>query len=261
MMHSNLSTNLHHLVRHLSGSSQAAEVLGINRQQLYKYLSGLSTPSLPKLQRIARYFELEPDDLLLPPEQFLKRWRKPVRVEGLPPQVNAVFGPLLENMAQTCRDLTRYCGGYHVYTRLVAGKISRAYANNAQDGDWTMIRMDSYANSRDEVARNRPPTKLTGLVLWLGERFYIIGAQDVGKTNARLYNIILYPPALPSSNFLTGMLMTADNARTRPICTSPIVFERLNSAEPSKANLQNCGVFHEGDPRLGASIVRLLQTM
>ena len=67
--------------------------MGINRQQLNKYLSGLSMPSLATLRNIAAHFDLEPDDLLLPTDRFAARWRPPMRIEGLPPRMRQAGEP------------------------------------------------------------------------------------------------------------------------------------------------------------------------
>ena len=260
MIRNNFPVNLRQLVHHLSGTSRAAEALGINRQQLNKYLSGLTMPSLATLQGITAHLGLQPDDLLLPPGQFLARWRPPVKVDGLPPQIQEVFGVLLENMAQTRDTLAQFCGHYHVYTPLPTNpkRIGRAYAAISQHGDLTTVKMVMFATNRGETPESRPPTKVTGLVQWLGERIYINGVQNVGQTNARLYSIALYPPAVPSMPYLTGMLMTSNNARTRPIYALPIVFDRLAGKASRRADLQACGVFYKDDPRLDPGALALL---
>lgn len=260
-MHNNFPPNLRQLVRHLSGTSRAAEALGINRQQLNKYLSGLSMPSLATLQGIAEHFDLEPDDLLLPPDHFLTRWHPPMKIEGLPPQIQTVFDSLLENMAHTRGELAEFCGHYHAYSPLPTNpnRIGRICATIAQHGDLTTIRMVMYATNLGEAPGSRPPIKLTGLVQWLGERIYINGVQNVSQTNARLYNIALYPPAVPSLPYLTGMLMTTNNARTRSIYALPMVFERLAGKILRKSDLQRCGVFYKDDPKLDSGALALLQ--
>lgn len=78
------------------------------------------------------------------------------------------------------------------------------------------------------------------------------------QTNARLYSIALYPPAVPSMPYLTGMLMTSNNARTRPIYALPIVFDRLAGKALRRADLQACGVFYKDDPRLDPGALALL---
>ncbi|WP_226946357.1 helix-turn-helix transcriptional regulator [Roseobacter sp. TSBP12] len=99
-MHKVFPTNLRRLVHHYPSTSRAAEALGINRQQLSKYLSGLSMPSLATLRNIAAHFELEPDDLLLPAERFAARWRPPMRIKGLPTQMQQVITALLQTQCR-----------------------------------------------------------------------------------------------------------------------------------------------------------------
>ncbi|WP_240664448.1 helix-turn-helix transcriptional regulator [Paenirhodobacter ferrireducens] len=149
-MHKEFPANLRRLVHHYPSTSRAAEALGINRQQLNKYLSGLSMPSLATLRNIAAHFDLEPDDLLLPPDRFAARWRPPMRIEGLPPRMRQAFAALLENMAQTRRTLSQFCGCYHVCTPLRTNpdRIGRAYTVISQEGDLTLVKTIMYATSR-----------------------------------------------------------------------------------------------------------------
>jgi len=259
-MHKEFPANLRRLVHHYPSTSRAAEALGINRQQLNKYLSGLSMPSLATLRNIAAHFDLEPDDLLLPTDRFAARWRPPMRIEGLPPRMRQAVAALLENMAQTRSTLSRFCGCYHVCTPLRTNpdRIGRAYTVISQEGDLTMVKTIMYATSQGELPGSRQPIKIDGIAQWLGERIYITDAQNVGLPNARLQSIALYPPALPSMPFLTGLLMTTNNARTRPIYSAPIVFKRLAGKKPKKADIEACGVFYRNDPRLDPAMIALL---
>jgi len=259
-MHKVFPTNLRRLVHHYPSTSRAAAALGINRQQLSKYLSGLSMPSLATLRNIAAHFELEPDDLLLPAERFAARWRPPMRIKGLPTQMQQVITALLQNTVQTRSILARFCGCYHVCTPLRSNpdRIGRAYTVISQEGDLTLVKTIMYATSQGALVRSRHPIKVNGIAQWLWERIYITDVQNVGHPNARLQSIALYPPALPSMPFLTGILMTTNNALTRPIYSMPIVFKRLPGKIPQKADLAACGVFYRDDPRLDPEMMALL---
>ncbi|MPL83937.1 hypothetical protein SDC9_29896 [bioreactor metagenome] len=255
-MHKGFPANLRQLVRHYPSTSRAAEALGINRQQLNKYLSGLSMPSLATLQGIATHFDLEPDDLLLPTDQFAALWRPPMRMDKLPPKMRRVFDAMLDNMTQSRLVLAQFCGFYHAYVPLRSNpdRIVRAYMTISQEGDLTMVKSVMYATSRGEISGSRPPIKVDGIAQWLGERIYITDVQNIGLPSARLQSIALYPPVLPSAPLLTGMLMTTNNALTRPIYSAPIVLKRLPGETPSKADLQACGVFNKDDPQLDADM-------
>jgi transcriptional regulator with XRE-family HTH domain len=259
-MHRKFPANLRRLVRSYPSTSRAAEALGLNRQQLNKYLNGLNMPSLATLRSIAAHFDLEPDDLLLPVDRFAARWHPPMRIEGLPPRMQQAFAALLENMAQTRGALSRSCGCYQVCTPLRSNpdRIGRAYTVISQEGDLTLVKTIMYATSRGGRPGSRQPIKIDGFAQWLGGRIYITDVQNVGRPNARLRSIALFPPALPSMPFLTGLLMTTNNALTRPIYSTPIVFKRLPGRIPQKRDLAACGVFYRDDPRLDPAVMALL---
>ncbi len=252
--------NLRVIVQSYSGTSHAALQFGISRQQLNKYLSGRSMPSIETLQSIAGTAGLRPDDLLLPPQAFMNLWQPPLQLQGLSPRVEKMMNGLFENMAQTKEILAQYCGAYHMYGRLLTNRdrIGRAYSVIFQDGALTLIKTVMYIDAYGQGFGARPPMKVEGVVQWLGERLYIVEVQDLGRPNARLINFVIDPPVLPYQPYLTGNMTTTNNSLMRPAYTIPIVCERLQGRRLMKADLRACGVFHKDAPEIGPEVRHML---
>ncbi|MGD9864915.1 MAG: helix-turn-helix domain-containing protein [Pseudodonghicola sp.] len=258
--HYHFPENLRIIVQSYSGTSRAAQEFGISRQQLNKYLSGRSMPSIETLQIIASAAGLRPDDLLLPPQAFMPLWQPPLRLQGLSPRVEKVMNRLFENMAQTKDVLAQYCGAYHMYGRLLTNpdRIGRTYSVISQDGTLTLIKMVMYIDAYGQGLGARPPIKVEGVVQWLGERIYIVDLQDLGQRNARLISFVIDPPALPYQPYLTGSMTTTNNSLMREAYTIPIVCERLQGPRAMKADLKACGVFHKDNPQIAPEVRRML---
>ena len=73
---SSLPANLRLAASYLPSVSQLCRDIGLNRQQVNKYLAGVSRPSPYNLRRIAAYLGLEPDELKLPAHRFAEVWRQ-----------------------------------------------------------------------------------------------------------------------------------------------------------------------------------------
>jgi len=255
--------NLQHVVGYFPSVVQAAGKLGINRQQLTKYLSGTSTPSLATLRTIASYFGVEPDDMFLPQRDFKKRWSPPAKVEGLPPQLEGTVQDILYHMHRTHGDMDEICGFYHAYINLLThpNKIGRAYTVIQRHGDFTAVKTIMFASPYGAENKPRRPIKINGIALYLGERIYILDAQNVGQPNARIQSIALYPSSFPQADYLTGLLMTTNNARNRPIYSTPIVFQRLNADRIRKDDMRACGVFFRDSGNVAPDILELLNSV
>ena len=259
--HHHFPRNLRTLLGQYPTVSQAADELGINRQQLNKYLNGQGMPSLATLQAIARHFGLGPDDLLLPADRFAQRWRPPPRLVGLPAGTTRAFNQLVDNMAKTRLALAPYCGVYHAYlvSRAAPGKIIRACSVIGQDGDVTTIKTVYFLTNAGERRTARVPNKINGIVQMLGERIYMLDVQNVGKAHARIQSVILYPPPLPSVPVLSGILLTANNAQMRPIYSTKIIFQRVSSGPLRKSDLAICGVYNSDAPEIPDTIQHMMR--
>jgi transcriptional regulator with XRE-family HTH domain len=110
----NFSENLDHLYRSHGFPNQSAfgSAVGINRPAVSRLLTGARPPTPDQQLRIARYFKLQPSDLDLAPEDFLRRF------ESLTTESNLVFlafRTTKQNIPR-CEEISaRYKGDYLIY--------------------------------------------------------------------------------------------------------------------------------------------------
>lgn len=71
--HANISLNLSYLASRFSSIAEFCRALSINRQQFNKYAAGQHVPARKIIQRIAQYFVIEPEALLLPLVELKKK--------------------------------------------------------------------------------------------------------------------------------------------------------------------------------------------
>lgn len=116
-MSQHISVNLKLACSHYRSISEVCRLLGLNRAQFNKYLSGQSQPTAYNLKRIGDFFGVEGYELHLPPEQFARligtaAAATPVLHE---PLAN-LLGPLMERSA----GLSRYCGYFFEYSNCMS---------------------------------------------------------------------------------------------------------------------------------------------
>ncbi|WP_084637918.1 helix-turn-helix transcriptional regulator [Paracoccus sp. J55] len=109
----NLRSNLRNLISEMESISFAAAALGINRQQLNKYLSGTSTPSLRSLSHIAARFKVPVEDLFLPPQDFQEARNNAIMRANIPADVSDTITRMLGSSPVIQDKLALYCGTYH----------------------------------------------------------------------------------------------------------------------------------------------------
>lgn len=255
-----VAENLLTLVRRHPSIIQSAQSMGVNRQQLTKYLSGSVLPSIPTLRKILDRYGIPLEEIFTDPKEFEKRWQSPPVLSGFPPRIYAAFSDILSNITNNQPILSRFVGHYHGYIRLRANpqKIARVHMTIGQTGVFTILKIIGYALPPGEGAAPRRPIKLDGLVQWIGGRLYLADVKDVNLSSGRIQSMILYPPIALISPYMHGLLMTTNDARNRPIFSSPVSFKKLPEQALSKHKLREVGVFHEDDPRLDAFAIGLL---
>lgn len=118
MKSQNLPRNLRLLLGKYSSLTEGAHHIGINRQQLNKYLNGSSFPSALTLGRIAKALNVKVDLLFADPDKFdcesSEMLDQPTPIEN---SVNAAYKRAMERNALDKQALAPYCGDYLLYHR------------------------------------------------------------------------------------------------------------------------------------------------
>lgn len=115
-----LSENIRYLISRMPSIAVASKEMGINRQQLNKYLNGSSSPSLRTMRKMATVFELPTEALMLPPEELKRRMKHGSGAEPSPLPARKIREVTLIGRGEAEHDgsaeaLAPYCGRYFRY--------------------------------------------------------------------------------------------------------------------------------------------------
>ncbi|MGD9864916.1 MAG: helix-turn-helix domain-containing protein [Pseudodonghicola sp.] len=251
---SHVTRNIQFLVSTEPSISAAARRLGINRQQLNKYLNGTSVPSLRILRRFAVAFDLPTEVLtgppeLLPRDQTRGQVRAPQRPEHL------LVDQLVAISENAKADLASYCGRYFRYHIIPTSpqQILRSYMVIYQRGSLT------YAHVLERMVRGGSDWKIskvrraTHIVTHIQDRIQIVDSSAFGEEVVPGFSI-LYPAYISGIQYMSGMLMSSFGFGTRPIYESNLLLQRLSGARHNRCELKACGLFDLGDPSLNDEI-------
>ncbi|MDQ7262963.1 helix-turn-helix transcriptional regulator [Paracoccus sp. PS-1] len=245
----NPRSNLRNLISEMESISFAAAALGINRQQLNKYLSGTSTPSLRSLSHIAARFKVPVEDLFLPPQDFQEARNNAIMRANIPADVSDTITRMLGSSPVIQDKLALYCGTYH---RLCAmpmtpRKIMRAVTRIYQrDGLTYATTVEVFSERGSPFSDPRHMRKLHALILLHGDRIYFVDASR----SSRIMLMIAYPEEIPGYGFLQGQALSVSDMGARKIFSIPFVLNRLHGGSIKRADLLACGIFDKEDPRL-----------
>lgn len=251
---SNLTANIQFLVSTEPSISFAARRLGINRQQLNKYLNGTSVPSLRILRRFAVAFDLPTEALMGPPE-LLKQQRTHAEWETRRRPEHLIADQLTAISENAKDDLARYCGRYFRYNIIPTSPVLvlRTYMVIYQQDAMTFAHILERLTKSGAPWRRSETHRSTHIVTQIQDRIQFIDFGDPGKDSVPSFSI-LYPEYTSGIHYLSGMQLSSFAYGKRPIYKSNLVFQRLPGAGHSRRDLNACGVFDLDDPTLHEDI-------
>lgn len=244
-----LRDNLRKLVSECDSVTHAATELGINRQQLNKYLSGVTTPSLRSLQHISAYFHVTVESMFLSPEAFNASRNMAVPLDSL----NSVRSDELDRTfaaAKRYQDILRnHCGVYHVLARpsMMKGAVARYLMKiYQQDGLTYATRIETYVPINALFKDPRSVRKFHSVVMFASGKLIMISSFS----GARITFSIIYPDEYPEYGFLQGHALFSYDAGARAIYSTPFILNRLRVGSVRRQDILSCGVFAFDDPSI-----------
>ncbi len=243
----NLPENLQFLCRFRKSRSVVAREIGLNRQQFEKYLSGRAFPSSHVRQRIAAYFGISFESLVLPPKTFQEA-QADLEILG----AANTFG-LPETSTQELAFLRHYVGAFQTYFLNPAwpGKIQAGVVFVREEN--RQISTIFYNRTRDPDTNDLHRSRLDGQLFLRGERLFLL--EKTRGTEDRISETILYPPHRHSGKYLTGMSFGVTWRPYRVPFATRTIWRRLPQAMALRTVLQNCGI-RDPDHRSLDPIVR-----
>lgn len=245
MANENLRENLRLLLSYGSSITKTSEALGINRQQIHRYLSGENRPSLRTMHEICDYFGVEESEILLAPAEFksIISLRKPRGPEMDPfgeyvAKINRINPSSNDNMKP-------YLGFYHSYFMPVEfpGKILRSLVKLFSERGFTYLKnIENYSST---ARRTRSTLKFTGVVFHTGER--IMSHEREVKAGQMMWTTVLHPQNTDQTNLLTGLSMGVSSAAVRDTACYRVVWEPIDGTHDIRSALRLCGLFEHDD--------------
>ncbi|AWD22345.1 helix-turn-helix domain-containing protein [Fuscovulum blasticum] len=249
-----VSLNIRYLVAQFPSISVASARLGINRQQLNKYLNGSSIPSLNTLRRFSAVFSVPTEALALPlPE--MKRAMQAGPVPALGTDGDVFLRVLSGAAARSAPALAPYVGRYFRYTRIpmMPSSLLRTYAVVLQRNGTTIAKVLERFSFPGTPWRLQEIRRSQQVVTYVKDRIQTI---DCGDTNDELTPgfAIFYPNYTSGDQYLNGYMLSSFSYGNRPIYTSAVVLQRLAGHRHLRSDLRACGMVPRDDPSIPAEI-------
>jgi len=258
-----LASNLRHLCGFHPSISSVCRALAINRQQFNKYLSGCATPSVYLLGRIARFFEVNTEDLFLPHAAFRRKFASPAHT-GLQHARDGTLGPrqkiqdTLFSLANLNHDILRRYAGYYFryyYDFNSSGRVVRSLFRVAEQGNIFVTRMIERIPHRSNSAGRLTTFKYEGVLVALSGCLFNI------ELEALMQSCICYAafPCIPrpEQRFIAGIQSSLISSTGRP-AASRVVLERITSPRSLGSLLRLCGTFPVQTGTIDPEIVSLI---
>lgn len=235
-MSGNFSANLRRLCEERVSIAQVCREIGFNRQQFNRYLNGGGMPSAHNLRRIAQYFGMSVDTLLLGGDQFtaVLETLNPGDIHRSRHSLDLIF----EGQAQ---HLRRYLGFYHGHFQSPTwgGDITRTLIWLREEKGKVVSHTFERAYSKDGSVRQR--TRHLGLVAYQGNRIYLI--ENANSEDGFISSTIMFPAHRQRINLIQGLTMgVATRPRLMPYAT-PIIWKRIPGEKSGRWSIERTGIF------------------
>lgn len=246
--------NLQYLCEQYGSISKASDVFGINRQQLNKYLSGSSFPSLSTLAKITKANAIFIDDLMLEDDAFIARVRAgKIRVGILPDAGLETIEKLITYSKSTSASLNDLTGQYLVVneSELLKGKLAVSYGKLFQRDDLTFFKVLVPRLSTKSRSGKYSVYGIEALVLDLGGVLHFLRVLDPGSSTAEFGLKFLLPTISQGQPHWFGQIITTERIRRRGRLDTDVMMKKVDHSEPALSVVRRfCGFFDLDDPRL-----------
>ena len=252
-----LVANLRFAASFLPSVSRLCRDIGLNRQQVNKYLSGASRPSPYNLRRIAAYFGIEPEDLAGPRERFARIWRQRGSLPAVQRDPLRLPEHLRDAFLRPDIDAERFLGVCHCYINSFSwpGHVLRYVMRIGRAGSWIVTKsVGRYAAEPDSGERYL--MKCAGVATMQAHLLTIIEQQLLGAPT--LSTTILQPTYRSDVGVLSGVCLDTPVGGARRPVASRVVFRYLGRHADLRAAMGQTAVLAPDSPAIDLRIRRLL---
>lgn len=252
-----LARNLRFAASFLPSVSQLCRDIGLNRQQVNKYLNGASRPSPYNLRRIAAYLGIEPEELALPAERFARLWRQrgvaPVREPDrlcLPEHLRHAF-------VRPEPGVERFLGIYHCYINSLSwpGHVLRYVMRLGRAGGWIATKSVGRYAAEPETGQ-RYLMKCAGIATMQANMLVILEQQLLGARS--LSTTTLQPTYRSDVGVLSGVCVDTPMGGARRPVASRVVFRFLGRHADLRSVMAQTAILPPDSPVIELRVRRLL---
>lgn len=245
-------------------TSEVARQLGMNRQQIMKYLAGSAYPSARSMRRLCDFFGVEEYEIIMPDDQFRDivklKPKVPIASDLTPP----VLSTLLKAAARQSSQLGTYAGYYYEFRysftsqRLVLKSLLKVQEH---DGLMMYKSIERLKDQRNKAEPYLKPTnvnvfKYTGILLMIGNRIHMLDQEAL--LGQELSHMILFPPYRNSISNLRGMKMGVTATAAHEPIVSRVVLEKIGRSVDVRRAMQRCGLYAPEGEEVPASVLKYL---
>ncbi|WP_319412320.1 helix-turn-helix transcriptional regulator [uncultured Cohaesibacter sp.] len=249
MQTSNFIENLRYACSQKHSVSQICREIGLNRQQFNRYINGSSKPSAYNLNRIARYFALQPADFETAPSLFSNRLEKARKG-------NVGKDPIEEGFPGDIRALRRHLGYYQTYHISLSwpdSVICSCSRLEEQDGQIISKSIERIRNVELEITQF---VKYKGKVAYMRDRIFLLETAIAG--DPIISQTVLLPFQEHQQLYLKG-LCTGISWRNQNLPYATLMIWRYLGTNPDKrAMLGRCGIISPRSRRLSPTVKKFL---
>ena len=244
------AANLRWLCAESGSIAETCRGLGINRQQFNRYLNG-GRPAAQILRRIAKYFALPEEVLLLPHAEFLQR--QPGGAGAAKHPVLGQFADLFQNQA---RPLRRFLGHYHAYYRTPTwpGQILRSLVQlRAENG---LVVTHTFERATDADGSIRQRSRYQGLAALRNGRLCMY--ESARREGSFLSETVLMPEHAQQVSYLQGLTLGVSARPDQQPFSTRTVWVRISERINAREALSMTGANPENSRNIDPKVRRLL---
>ncbi|MFZ4831826.1 helix-turn-helix transcriptional regulator [Rouxiella sp. Mn2063] len=243
----NIKNNLNILLGSCKSTADMCRKVDINRQQFNKYLSGQHIPSKNTLSKIARYFNLDVDDLFRTPAEFKKNFESYDNEIPLHLRQSSIFSNIVLQSKLTASHLKDYLGVYYRYhfSSIYKGKVLKSLTYIFMRNDIVEYVTIERFPLMGENNKTGYTFRYNGICILMGDRMFMIDTEQ--KQNNEMTFTTLVPQQRRPVRYLHGILTGIASSSFRQPFSSRVSFEFMGQQKLSKSLLANATVLHDAE--------------
>lgn len=252
--------NLRLLCSYHDSISEVGRKLGMNRQQLMKYLSGAAFPSAKSMRRLCDFFGVEEYEIVMPNDQF----RDIVRLKPSHP-VSAELAPrvlsgVLKAAARQTPQLRVYTGYYYEFRysftspHLVLKSLLHIHETDGLVMYKSVERLRHHG--REGHQSGVDVFKYIGILMLIGNRIHMLDQE--GVLGQELSHMILFPPYRSRISALRGMKMGVTATAAHEPIASRVVLEKIGRSVALRRAVSLCGLYEPHSDDVPDSVLEYL---